>query len=215
MFKKIDFSNRILTSLIASTIFLYFIKPILGYLWRFVSLISSHTYSGYVNETYCNASLGQRNWLDFVNFLILMFAILMIFIVIMIKNIFKHHELTIRAKLKIANEEEREQIFNKEKKRIANIGSHTKFYYYFSYVHTIVLAFFISLLIIQAYVDLQLNTSFNQKINALAPFVNDQEIKLLKSRWALMRNKDDYDKINMQIKMLAAQAHAELPPDLI
>jgi hypothetical protein len=64
------------------------------------------------------------------------------------------------------------------------------------------------------YADLQLNTSFSQRLDALSPYISDQEQRQLRSAWALMKNREDYEKINKQIEEFAGRSHLEIPPPL-
>jgi hypothetical protein len=65
-----------------------------------------------------------------------------------------------------------------------------------------------------AVAELRLNASFNQRLNAIMPYIDAAEEKRLKSAWALMRNRADYLRINAQIAKHAENVQIALPkPD--
>ena len=53
------------------------------------------------------------------------------------------------------------------------------------------------------FIDLQLNASFCQRMGALAPYIDDQQQKMLRSQWALMETLDDYRTLTTQMDTLA------------
>ncbi len=59
--------------------------------------------------------------------------------------------------------------------------------------------------------DLQLNSRFNQRIEALGPFLQDIEIKRLKSEWALMKSREDFLRIENKIQEYAKKNSIQLP----
>lgn len=64
------------------------------------------------------------------------------------------------------------------------------------------------------YVDLQLNASFSQRLDVLAPHITSQQEKELRASWALMKSRRDYAAINRTIETLASAAAVPLPPPL-
>ena len=82
---------------------------------------------------------------------------------------------------------------------------------------TIVLTvFFCSLFIIniKAFTNLQLNTSFQQRITIIAPHISEQEEKEIKARWASMQNRADYRIICDKIFIYAQKNGIKLPKSL-
>ena len=57
----------------------------------------------------------------------------------------------------------------------------------------------------------QLNTSFNQRVAALAPRITDQQVKELRARWALMEKRSDYLSIVADMDKLAKETGSKLP----
>ncbi|MDE0373013.1 MAG: hypothetical protein OXI73_10770 [Rhodospirillales bacterium] len=64
---------------------------------------------------------------------------------------------------------------------------------------------------IKAFTDMQLNASFTQRLTILAPAVPDQVVKELKSDWASMTGRPDYDSLNEKMEQLAAASNIILP----
>ena len=62
-----------------------------------------------------------------------------------------------------------------------------------------------------AYADLQLNTSFNQRLRVIAPYIDDQQEELFVSKWSRMSNRKDFELINREIEGIAVQKHLTLP----
>jgi hypothetical protein len=65
-----------------------------------------------------------------------------------------------------------------------------------------------------AYVDTQLNASFWQRLDAISPHVDSVEERRLRSQWALMTNREDYDRIKQRLEELATAAQVSLPKPL-
>lgn len=61
------------------------------------------------------------------------------------------------------------------------------------------------------FAELQLNTSFNQRLAVLAPQISDQQLKDLRAQWALMTKRDDYLKIQNTMERLAKEHKIKLP----
>jgi uncharacterized protein YpuA (DUF1002 family) len=66
-----------------------------------------------------------------------------------------------------------------------------------------------------AYVPMQADATFQQRLSALGPVLSDADRKSLVSQWALMKSRADYDKINGEFEDTARRNHIELPPPLI
>jgi hypothetical protein len=64
-------------------------------------------------------------------------------------------------------------------------------------------------------VDLQLNASFSQRLDALGPYIDSAEERDLKSKWALMKTRSDYENINQRLDALAQKASIQIPEPLL
>ena len=68
---------------------------------------------------------------------------------------------------------------------------------------------------IRAFTDQRLNMSFAQRIAVLAPVVSDQTVEELRSDWASMTSKRDYDVLNAKMDRIAKENDITLPSPLI
>lgn len=64
------------------------------------------------------------------------------------------------------------------------------------------------------YTDIQMNTSFEQRMNAIRPYITEQDYLLMRSRWALMETRQDYDAIHNFIQKKAKAANIKMPRQL-
>jgi hypothetical protein len=87
--------------------------------------------------------------------------------------------------------------------------------------HAIVFAFvvlfnaFTLLFLYNTYFQIRITTSFRQHTTAIAPYVSDQEMKLLLSRWTQMRTEADYRAIYDGVKHIADINNVILPDNLM
>jgi hypothetical protein len=65
------------------------------------------------------------------------------------------------------------------------------------------------------YSEFQATATFDQRLMALEPVISDVQRRTLRSEWAVMRSRADYDRINGQMEELAAKAHLVLPKPFI
>ena len=65
-----------------------------------------------------------------------------------------------------------------------------------------------------AIADEQLNASFYQRLDALGPYMSDQEERQLRSSWALMENRAQYNQINSHLEEFAPKAKIKIPEPL-
>ena len=70
-------------------------------------------------------------------------------------------------------------------------------------------------LLTTAFVDLQLNTSFEQRLTVLNPAISEQEEEGLRATWASMRDRQDYLDLKGQMDRMAALNEIELPEPLL
>ncbi|OGP67166.1 MAG: hypothetical protein A2W27_02760 [Deltaproteobacteria bacterium RBG_16_44_11] len=59
--------------------------------------------------------------------------------------------------------------------------------------------------------QLRITTSFIQHIVLLAPYISDQEAKLLRSRWTLMKSEKDYETLYQDLNKIAKKNEVVLP----
>ncbi len=65
------------------------------------------------------------------------------------------------------------------------------------------------------YTNLQLNTSFRQRLTVLAPKLSEQEHKEFLASWAAMHSRKDFDAITDRMNTLAQARNVVLPEPLM
>lgn len=187
MFSNADFRKQLIVSLITSILVLIFIEPLLKWLTDGLMWLGLNISASFTKTIYTSAALGFR---EKNSFLLLMFITsLLIGIMAGMAS----------AKLFLGQSVKRELPLRAKLLSVL-MG----------------LAFLVANLDVLAinFAELQLNTSFNQRITVLSPKVSDQEIKVLKAKWALMKGRSDYEAINFQMDALARTQGINLPSPL-
>jgi hypothetical protein len=220
MFKDKEIRKGIISSIIASLIFLIFFQPILNSLWTILSRLSENTYSGYIDNVYKNAALGHRNWIDYLS-LNFLFGFLFVLITALLIR-FRRKIIFIQQKIKyqsISDENEKQQYHNKINKGYRNRTlfyiKHGKKIVVFTYLYQTFIFLVFADTLFKAYVDLQLNASFEQRLVVLAPNIDDQQEEVLRSQWASMTSRKDYEVFNKNFEQLANLKNVELPELLL
>ena len=197
-----DLKMNFWVNIVASIAFVFILQPIADKTWVFVNSSSSQFIVKITSSIYQNAALGTRNWLDFMLFT----ALLLVIVGYLYFSTNKFNPFNKFIDQFIGD-------------RAAKMSEKSK-KGYLLFLDTILTIAFIGLLFttskiwFDAYADLQMNTSFNQKLTAIAPFIDELEEEKLKSRWSLMSNRDDYLNINETIDSLAILNKIVLPKNL-
>jgi hypothetical protein len=189
---------NVIAGVVASVVFLAFIQPILTLVWDLLTSTSVSAVNSLVDVQYKNAALGERNWVIVGLSIIFLSVGSFTFILIMFSPIFRERARGVRS------------TGSRDAKILRFLGSAIT-----RILMCIILAITMLYLLVSMYTDLQLNTSFNQRINALAPYISDQDAKLLRSKWALMKSHADHRAISSKMETLAAQTHVKLPELLL
>lgn len=190
--------KNILLSLFASAVFLAFIQPLMKAIWSLISTVSVSFLDAYVSGFYKSAALGNRNWVD---------VFLLWFITALILG-------TASGTLLIAATQGDERPSENERITKGSVAKYRKLRRWLAWtiLPLTCLAFFD--LAFFAFVDLQLVATFNQRLAALAPHITIQEEREIRSRWAMMERKADYEAINQWMEESAAKAGTKLPKRL-
>jgi len=67
---------------------------------------------------------------------------------------------------------------------------------------------------VQPVADLQLNTSFQQRLKVLAPALSDLQMKEFEAAWASMQTRADFLAIQLRMERAATQHNIVLPKPL-
>jgi hypothetical protein len=194
MLKSTEFRRDIVAGIISSLIFLILFQPIINFLGVLVQSISNGLLSGLSNSIYSNAALGQRNYIDVIFFSLIISIYFGTATGWLSANILK----------KKIETSEKTNLLKKFRKSLMSI----------IIILFIIISVYLLRLGILMVSDLQLNTSFEQRTTVLAPLLTDQQEEELRSSWASMKNRDDYEKINKTMDTYAQQYNIELPKRL-
>jgi hypothetical protein len=191
---------------------------IFEFVWKAIVKLSSNAYTGYIDIIYSNAVLGKRNWLDLVS--IVYFFIFFYCVVFALTILIRRKLRTIADGKKMANMTDDERITYNEKKSanpraVTIIENHPKKIIAFTYLSELFFLFAFAQSIFTGFIDLQLNASFSQRCDVIAPYVDEQEEQILRSKWASMKSRKDYENINQYSEGLAKSKNVNLPKPLL
>lgn len=184
----------VVSSLIASAIFLYFLDPLIQFLWGLITNSYANHFENYTNSVFLMAAKNYS--VDFLSGIILAlipFGFCVMFIVFTIDmtiSTYKYHKNNPQ---------------DKSKKKFHLIFNCVFMLFIFLYYLPSIPAFY------KPVAASGVNTIFNQRLNAIAPYIEPIEEKRLRSSWALMKNKEDYDNINKRLEEFAKNAQIQLP----
>jgi hypothetical protein len=187
----------IATSIVATALFIYFLDPILSLFGRTATQLVAHLYSGYIDHQFEQAALCSSFDAAFLLLAATCAAILSFswgFCAAIVVN-------TLRLKRGLPPPT---PILNLVHRR---------------YLRTtlIVVAFVTALTLSMppalwsGWFQLKVTSSFRQHMTALAPYLTDQEDKLIRSQWSQMRSRHDYDAIYSRLNDVAAKNNVKLP----
>ncbi len=199
--KDPDLRKGIIASVVASILFVIFIQPILKFSWSVLSHLSEIFYSGYLNSVYTNAALGERNYLDVIFFSLLLFPLT--YPMMSVLSEIRHRKYLLQHSGE--TEEAKAERLAKRRRVLETLIIGSTALSLMGYL------FFLT----ATFADLQLNTSFQQRLTVLGPFLSSQDEKEFRGAWALMESRDDYLKINARMDSLAIKHNIRLPQPLI
>src|SRR5262245_51637700 len=176
-------TKAILLGLVSSAIFLAIIQPAMAVGWKFLNWIGPKVSDELVNAMYGNAALGLREVHSFMGFAMVACLFVASAIILTLRQFFEAREIdrdeAIEREIGDFSEE---QLRSQASKWLGRMRRLTALNMVFVGVGAIGVFFMVSM----HYADLQMNASFNQRLNVLAPYVGEMKIKVLRSRWAQM-----------------------------
>lgn len=188
------------TGLLGSMIFSWMLEPAVTFIMTRANNWTSGFTSSLQNDVYSNAALGTRDWLSVAIFQLLSSAWVGVYLGLVTSRIIRRF------------------IFNSETARAANIrrtlAKIRGWLLVVMFLLVLYPTYVCSKLAFVSHADLQLNASFNQRFTVLAPALTEQEEEVIKSKWALMSNRKDYDAINASMDSLAGRLDKPLPKPL-
>jgi hypothetical protein len=191
---------NILASVIASVAMVYLIQPILNFLWTTSLGLGTHALEFFTNRLYFNAAMGERNWI------VSMLAIMFFLAPLIGSSTFLLMSIFERTILFRGIEDKNDK--TSRKIRIARLRA-------VLYIALGIASFFGFSLSASIYYDIQLNTSFKQRLTVLSPALTDVEEKEYRAKWAKMKSRSDYEQINSMMEANAARHSIHLPELLL
>ena len=190
----------VVSSIVAGVI----LQPIGAWLLRLLLSSSGNFYQSYVDALYSNAALGQRDWIDalfvIIGFIFLSSTAIALAIVRFVLNDIDPDDA--HFSIDKVPSPIRQMI---EPNRITK--------------GIFILMFFVAWLqilstTVRVFTDLQLNTSFEQRLTVLAPHIDDHEEEVIRANWAMMDSRSDYVDLNLLLETRAKEYLIELPEPL-
>jgi len=180
----------IITGVVASLIVITLIQPILRLAWSATLTLGSRFLQSYVDSIYASAALGHRNYVDVI-LLMVMFSII---------------SGTLLGMTSILTR----RIFKPERRPHKPGKRHLLLFW------LCIVLFHISAVVavVRPYADLQLNTSFQQRVKVLAPKLTDLEQEELEAAWASMQTRADYEVLRLRLEKKAEEFGITLPKAL-
>lgn len=202
MLKGVVANRAVVAGIISSAIVVMLIQPAFKALWSLIQNLSAGILTGLSDKVFVNAALGHRNYID---------VLLAIGIGVIILGAPIAFGLS-RAILFVIfrSNDENEILAIKRKNTWLR-----RFLLGFYIISTIYLVLSISFLLLMFTTDVQLNTSFEQRITVIAPIISDQEEEEFRAKWASMRNRDDFEAINFEFESIAMMNEISLPKLLL
>lgn len=198
MEQKSNLMASILAGIISSVIVLLVFQPAVPFILDVVSWIGKNIYSGINNAIYENAAFGGRDVASMVMLIILFSVTIGVY----------------TATVFLANA----VVKNRDRKVMHAV----EFLFKNRYVHwlfivfsVISMFFVVVVMFIFVVLNFQLNTSFDQRITALRPEIDDRVYYKLRADWAKMKNRADFEKINIEMDNMAKIKGLTLPESLV
>ncbi len=196
MFKDPEFRKALIIAIIVFILMDFLLMPLLRLSANGVMWLGQNVSEVFVREIYMDAAMGLREKYSYIEFSL----ILCLGVTTLVSGV------TIAfARARGVFDEPKKQIIKKPPSKVKDISA------MFLFATGICLALAVMQ---QSYAELQLISSFNQRLTVLAAHASDQQIKELRASWALMKSQSDYEKINGVMFEEAKTAKIELPPPL-
>jgi amino acid transporter len=189
------FTISVVSSIFASIAFSWLLDPLTRWIWHVASENALSWFTNLQNAAFSNAAIGKRDWLVTVLFL---YAFAFGFASFL--------GITAGALSASLVRSPRGERYRRLRPKLLLVSC---------VVLALVLTYSFGRLGFLAYVDLQLNASFSQRLDALGPYIEPMEERRLRSAWALMKTRSDYEMINRRIDELAVAANITIPEPLL
>jgi hypothetical protein len=213
MFKDRELRKHIGLAIIAAAVIPYLVDPALRWFAHSLIWLSENVSTAFTKSIYRKAAVGFHEQYSFEMLGLAGYVLAVVIIMIpltmyVIKR--SKEELDRQSEMEyLGNEEIREESKLEAVMRVAD-----RVIFPLSCV-TAVLAVSIGLIIVTSdYIELQLNASFNQRMTVLALYATDQQVKEMRAEWALMLDRQDYERINAEMDIVSKKLGFKLPKTL-
>jgi hypothetical protein len=214
-----EIKKGLIGHVIAAIIFLSILEPLLRFAYKLLAEYSNQFFTSYVNSIYENAAIhGETQTLVFMISILIFQALLAFFFMAGFKTFLQVEHLGIRENLIVIDDTKTQSIahrMRRARKMLTWVSRHLKL---IRWVYS-TLAFFCFLgllhIIFMAYTTIQLNMSFDQRLTAISPYLNQTDEKLIKSKWATMETKEDFISLNNELETIARINKVKLPKNLL
>lgn len=202
-----DNRKNLLIGLLGSAIFFIVLQPLILLAWNFIQYISGNTYNFFVDAVYEASATEDYQVIEFFTacFLQVSFVGIPIFYALIKEEEFKKFK---QAKMRVKKEnysleniETKIRKLEKTKKTLSKV----------IIVLTVLMTLALFLLLTESYVTRKTILDYHQKVNAISPYISDNDLKKIKSDWALMKTQEDYNKIIEKLKSIAKSQNIKLP----
>jgi hypothetical protein len=176
----------IISSLIATILFLYFLDPILNFLGKIFLKVGAWLFQSYLDRLYQEMAVDSMDY-AYLIFLSIVIAMITIGSLIIFRVIFKNRIDTTDHKLDTKNR------------------SKTLVVLYVTFFFTCIF------LLTTSSINKKTTSSFNQHLRIITPYITTQEKDLIISEFASMKSQKDYRMLYDKINAIAVKNELELP----
>lgn len=178
------YEKVLLQALLLLWIVILFIQPILNYAAQFFIWFGDLIYTGFSNELYEEAARGLREKYSFIIVALLFLSVLTSILMGPVIS------FLIRRKMSALKEE-----MDMQKEKTSKQKIHKP-------IWALNLLLFVCCLYLlsMSFSGFQMNASFNQRSNAIKAYIDESQYDKLISDWALMKSREDYEKINILLE---------------
>lgn len=199
-------------SIVASLLVLYAIEPLLNWVMETTTLISNYLGTAYEDRLYQNLATMESSDFSFVLVVMFFFAP-----VIIVSS--SGFATNVRKLLKsTAKEEQNRNKTNTDVSKSKKSGVIKRYVDNFPRLRTFIFAsisLLVSLMSIDSIAKYQFQwpnlVEFRHHMRIIAPYIDSEKEKLIISKWSQMKNRNDYDKIYVELNSISGQNNITLP----
>ena len=184
MLKDPTVRKSIYASIIAAIFVIVFIQPVLNILGQFFVWLGETVYQGLSDSFYEEGARGLREKYSF-SLLLLFFGIT--------TGMFTM--LTLRV---WSRDRDVKKITRRNPKVLFSILT----------ASLLIVTFYLLSL---NYAGFQMNASFSQNMRIIRPLIEDKRYYVIDAKWAMMKNRNDYESINEELNQIASKHNIVLP----